>query len=117
MAAIQLAPTDTNISIAGDGTVSSPNGQIGKIGVVQPADPMLLTAEGSTLFSSASPTTPVASPAIEQGAVEESNVQPVLEVTRMIDGERTFQFLAQFVQAESDRQQGAIDKLLPTQSA
>lgn len=114
---IQLAPTDTQITIAGDGTVSSANGQIGKIGVVQPVDPMLLSAEGGTLFRSDSPTAPVASPAIEEGAVEESNVQPITEVTRMIDGQRTFEFMAQFVQAESDRQQNAIEKLLPQQSA
>lgn len=114
---IQLSPADTQIAIAGDGTVSSENGQIGKIGVVQPSDPALLSAQGGTLFRSLAPTAPVAAPGIEQGAVEESNVQPVLEVTRMIDGERTFEFMTQFVQAESDRQQGAIDKLLPQQSA
>jgi flagellar basal-body rod protein FlgF len=114
---IQVAPTDTQITIAGDGTVSSQNGQIGKIGVVQPGNPMLLTAEGNTLFASGSTTAPVAAPAIEQGAVEESNVQPVLEVTRMIDGERQFEFMTQLVQAESDRQQNAIEKLLPQQSA
>ena len=114
---IQLAPTDTRITIAGDGTVSSENGQIGKIGVVQPSDPVLLSAEGGTLFRSLAPTAPVASPALEQGAIEESNVQPVLEVTRMIDGERSFEFMTQFVQAESDRQQSAIQKLLPQGSA
>ena len=114
---IQLAPTDTRITIAGDGTVSSENGQIGKIGVVQPSDPVLLSAEGGTLFRSLAPTAPVTSPALEQGAIEESNVQPVLEVTRMIDGERSFEFMTQFVQAESDRQQNAIQKLLPQGSA
>ncbi|HVC59111.1 MAG TPA: flagellar basal-body rod protein FlgF [Acetobacteraceae bacterium] len=113
---IQLAPTDTRITIAGDGTVSSQNGQIGQIGVVQPTDPMMLRAEGGTLFHSGSTTAPVASPALEQGAIEESNVQPILEVTRMIDGQRQFEFLTQFVQAESDRQQNSIDKLLPPQS-
>ena len=114
---IQLAPTDTRITIAGDGTVSSENGQIGKIGVVQPSDSVLLSAEGGTLFRSLAPTAPVTSPALEQGAIEESNVQPVLEVTRMIDGERSFEFMTQFVQAESDRQQNAIQKLLPQGSA
>ena len=64
---IQLAPTDTRITIAGDGTVSSENGQIGKIGVVQPSDPVLLSAEGGTLFRSLAPTAPVTSPALEQG--------------------------------------------------
>jgi len=110
---IQLAPTDTQITIAGDGTVSSENGQLGKIGIVQPADPALLTAEGGTLFRSDSPTAPVASPGLEQGATEDSNVVPVLEVTRMIDNERNFEFTTQMLQAESDRHQNAIQKLLP----
>src|SRR6185312_9003311 len=103
----------TRVSIAGDGTVSSENGQLGKIGVVRPTDPMQLAAEGGTQFRAGGPTTPVASPGLAQGAVEDSNVQPVLEVTRMLDGARTFQFLAQFMQAESDRQTEAIDRLVP----
>lgn len=110
---IQLSPTDTSVSIAGDGTVSSPNGQLGKIGVVQPSDPMRLTAEGGTLLRADTPTAQATSPGMVQGAVEGSNVQPVLEVTRMMDGLRQFQFVSELVQAEDDRQQAAIDKLLP----
>lgn len=110
---IRLAPTDTDVTIAGDGTLSSVNGQLGKIGVVQPTDPMRLTAEGGTLFRADVPTTPVTAPGVVQGAVEGSNVQPVLEVTRMMDGLRQFQFVSALVQAEDDRQQSAIDKLLP----
>ncbi len=113
---IQLAATDTQISIAADGTVSSENGQLGKIGVVRPSDPMQLAAEGNTLFRCNSPTALVASPALVQGAIEESNVQPVMETTRMMDDLRQFQFMSQFIQAEADRQQSAIDKLLPTGS-
>jgi flagellar basal-body rod protein FlgF len=113
---IQLAATDTQISIAADGTVSSENGQLGKIGVVRPTDPMQLSAEGNTLFRANSPTALVASPALVQGAIEESNVQPVMETTRMMDDLRQFQFMSQFIQAEADRQQAAIDKLLPTGS-
>ncbi len=48
-----------------------------------------------------------------QGAIEQSNVQPVMEVTRMMNNLRQFQFVTQMVQAEGDRQQNAIDKLLP----
>ena len=80
------------------------------------SDPMKLRAEGATNFASDAPTAAVPSPAIVQGAIEESNVQPVLEVTRMMDNERQFQFVTQLVQAEGDRQQNAIDKLLPTGS-
>jgi flagellar basal-body rod protein FlgF len=113
---IQIASTDTRVSIAGDATVSTENGQIAKIGVVQPADPMKLRAEGATNFVSDSATTPVAAPGIVQGAVEGSNVQPVMEVTRMMNDLRQFQFVTQLVQAEGDRQQNTIDKLLPTGS-
>lgn len=110
---IQISPSDTQISIAGDGSISSENGPLGKIGVVQPSDPMKMQAEGDTHFISSSPTTAVASPGIVQGAVEQSNVQPVMEVTRMMNDVRQFQFVTQLVQAESDRQQSTIDKLLP----
>jgi flagellar basal-body rod protein FlgF len=111
---IQIATTDTQVTIAGDGSVSTENGQVGKVGIVQPADPMKLRAEGATNFVSDAPTSPVASPAIIQGGIEDSNVQPVLEVTRMMDTQRQFQFVTQLIQAEGDRQQSAIDKLLPT---
>jgi flagellar basal-body rod protein FlgF len=111
---IKLPPTDTSVTIAGDGTVSGQEGQLGKIGVVQPSDPMRMSAEGGALFRADVPTTPVTSPGVVQGAVEGSNVQPVLEVTRMMDGLRQFQFVSELVQAENDRQQSAIDKLLPS---
>jgi flagellar basal-body rod protein FlgF len=110
---IRLSPGDTAVTIAGDGTVSGQNGQLGKIGVVQPNDPMRVTAEGGTLFRADGPTAPVTAAGIVQGAVEGSNVQPVLEVTRMMDGLRQFQFVSELVQAENDRQQSAIDRLLP----
>jgi flagellar basal-body rod protein FlgF len=112
--AIQFSPTDTTITIAGDGTISGNTGQLGKIGVVRAVDQMQLAAEGGTQFRSGSATAAVAAPGIVQGAVEDSNVQPVLEMTRMMTELREFQFVSQYVQAEADRQQGLIDKLLPS---
>jgi flagellar basal-body rod protein FlgF len=109
---LKVAQADSRITIAGDGTVRSENGQIGKIGIVKPADPMRLQAEGGRLARADTPTAPVAAPKIVQGAVEESNVQPIVEMTRMMTGLREFQFVSQFVQGESDRQQSTIDKML-----
>jgi len=114
---IRVSPADTRLTVAGDGTLSSENGQLAKLGVVTPSDPMRITAEGGTLFRANTPTQPVTTPAVVQGAVEDSNVKPVLELTRMMDGLRQFQFVSQFVQAESDRQQQAIDRLLPAAGA
>jgi flagellar basal-body rod protein FlgF len=111
---LQLTPGDTRITITGDGVVSSENGQLGKIGVVTPADPMKLQAEGGTLMRADTPTTQVAQPAVVQGVLEGSNVPPVLEVTRMMNDVRDYQFATQLIQAEDDRIQSTIDKTLAT---
>ncbi len=112
---ITLSTNDTGISAAADGTVTSiENGVIGQIGLVRPGNPSLMTATGATLFTANGATTPVANPQLMQDVLEDSNVAPILEVTRMIEAERKFGFLAQFVQAESDRQQNAITKLTTT---
>ena len=111
---LQLAPGDTRITITGDGVVSSENGQLGKIGVVTPTDPMKLQAEGGTLFRADTPTTQAAQAGIVQGVLEGSNVPPVLEVTRMMNDVRDYQFTTQLIQAEDDRIQQTIDKTLAT---
>jgi flagellar basal-body rod protein FlgF len=108
---IQISTADADLTVAGDGTISSENGQIGKIGVVEAADAQKLQAEGGRLLNANTPTSQVAAPKLVQGAIEESNVQPTLELTRMMNDLREFQFVSQFIQAEADRQQGAIDKI------
>jgi flagellar basal-body rod protein FlgF len=113
---IQISTADGALSIAGDGTISSNNGQIGKIGVVTPADPQAMRAEGGWLFNANGPTTPLAAPQIIDGAVEDSNVQPIKEIAQMTDDLREFQFVTQFVQGEADLQQGAIDKITQKRS-
>ena len=108
---MRVAAADTILHVAGDGTLSSENGTLGKIGVVTPADPNRVQAQGDRLFSTETNTSAVARPRVLEGALEESNVQPVAETTRMMNELREFQFVTQFVQAESERQQTAIDKL------
>jgi flagellar basal-body rod protein FlgF len=108
---IQLSPADTQITVAGDGTLSSENGQIARIGVVQPDNPMQLHAVGGDKLSSDSATSPVEQPKLVQGSVEDSNVQPMLEMVRMMNDLREFQYVTQMVEAEDQRQQSAIDKL------
>src|SRR5439155_142825 len=98
------------LAITGDGTISSEAGRIGRIGVVQPADLQKLQAEGAHLFATDAPTAAVAAPRISQGTIEESNVQPSMELNRMMNELREFQFTSQFIQSEADRQQSAIDK-------
>jgi len=111
---IQIGPADTRIVVVSDGSVSSENGLLGQIGVVTPADPMKLQAEGGTLFRAETPTAAVAQPGMVQGAVESSNVSAVSEMTQMMQDERDFQFATQFIQSEDDRIQSTIEKTLGT---
>ncbi len=108
---IQAAPNDRNFSITGDGTLSGTSGRLGRIAVVKPADPQALRPEGNRLFAADKPTTPIDRPDIVQGAIEDSNVQPITEMTRMMTDLRSYQFITQLVQSEAERAQGTIDKL------
>jgi flagellar basal-body rod protein FlgF len=108
---VRLSPADTSITVTADGSISSQNGRLGQIGLVQPDDPNRMTAEGARTLRADGPTTPVAQPHLIQGAVEDSNVQPVMEMTRMMNDLRQFQFTSQLVQGEADRMQSAMDKI------
>ncbi len=46
-----------------------------------------------------------------QGMIEESNVQAVLELTRMMDINRAHESVAKLIQREDDRIKDMIDKL------
>jgi len=113
---IRIDPADKTITIASDGTISTESGIAGKIGIVTPQDANQLHAEGSKLFRADTKTTPLETPHLMQGAIESSNVQMMTEMTHMLDIQRNFQFLSQFVDSESTRQQDAISKIVQTQA-
>ncbi len=59
---------------------------------------------------------PVDKPRLVQGAIENSNIAPTLELTRMMRELREFEFTSKMVQTESDRMKAAIDKLTQKRS-
>jgi flagellar basal-body rod protein FlgF len=110
---IAFAPNDTRIEILGDGTIRSENGVIGRLRVVRFEDDQALRAEGDRLFDpDGQAPEDVPRPQVLQGAVEGSNVQSVVELTRMMAELREFQLATQFVERETERQQAVIDRLL-----
>jgi flagellar basal-body rod protein FlgF len=113
---LRVSAADTGLTVTADGVISSENGRLGRIGIVEPSDPMRMTAEGSTTLRADVATDPVARPRVVQGMLEDSNVQPIREMTRMMSGLRSFQFAAQFVEQEGQRVQSAIDKITARRS-
>ena len=113
---LAFAPNDSRIEIQGDGTIRSENGVIGRLRVVRFDDPQRLRAEGDRLFASDDAAQPVERPNLVQGAVEGSNVRPVLELTQLTAELREFQFAAQFAEREGERLQTAVDRILRRRS-
>jgi flagellar basal-body rod protein FlgF len=113
---MKVGLADTKLSVGGDGSLSSENGPLGRIGISIPTDPYKLVGEGNQLLRADTPLTPAPAPKIVQGALEDSDVQPVTELVKMMAAQRDFQFVTQYVEAEGQRQQGAIDKIAAPQS-
>lgn len=117
---IVLQPTDHNIAIAADGRVSVSEGgetktesQRGKIRLVSFAKRDLLEKDEANSFRA--PDGVVAQPATDaklvQGAIERSNVNGVLEMTRMIEITRTYTQIANLLQQHGDLKRTAIERL------
>ncbi len=111
---VTIGAGDTRIEVQGDGTLRSENGPIARLRVVRFDDPQRLRAEGDRLFAAgeAGPPRPVERPGLVQGAVEGSNVRPVIELTRLMAELREFQFAAQFVEREGERLSTAVERIL-----
>lgn len=109
---ITIPPQSGPMSIAADGTISTSQGIIGQVGVVAVTDPQTLTAEGNNLFQPSTAPIPSASPKIVQGALEGSNVQPIVEITKMMQASQNFRMIAQFISAEQARSQSVDTKIL-----
>ena len=116
---IVFEPTDTNIAIAADGTVSATNGagQVGdrgKLRLVTFANPTQLTAMGDSLWSApngvAAQPAPVTTRAV-QGTLEKSNVHAVREMNRMLEVTRTYTTISNMQSRTDELRRKAIEKL------
>lgn len=101
-------PPGGDIAIGQDGTMSSGGQPFGQLGVVRPLDPLGMTREGSTLFRADAGTEPVETPRVMQGFVEASNVDPILQVARMIEVQRAYELGQSFMEREDERVRAAL---------
>jgi flagellar basal-body rod protein FlgF/flagellar basal-body rod protein FlgG len=73
-----------------------------------------LQKDGSSLFAAPNGVTPQPAPAsvrVVQGAIEQSNVRGVIEMSRMIELTRTYAQIASMLQQAGDLRHSSIDKL------
>ena len=98
---IILPEEATTVSIAPDGTVSVDGELLDQVGVV--ATEGQLVRDSNTYFSAPDGFAPVEEPSVVQGALEQSNVSPVLEVARMIEVQRAYEAGQTLLEREDER--------------
>ncbi|WP_309667122.1 flagellar hook-basal body complex protein [Tabrizicola sp.] len=109
-APIFIPPDAKGVALASDGTLSSAGQPLAQVGLWQPSDPLTLRHQGGTLFA-ADALEPVEGSQILQGMLEESNVEPVSEIARMITVQRAYELGQKFLDAEDQRVRGVIQAL------
>ena len=109
---IAFTPQDTKIDIADDGTVSTKErGIVAKLGVVTFDDLSKLEKVGESLFSSPVPASPAANYTVLQAMIEDSNVQPIIEMTNLMNIARRYQSVDQVLDQQQELESKAINRL------
>jgi len=116
---IVFQPTDHDITISADGTITVVEGASrtdsirGKLRLVNFANPQSLVKEANNLFSAGSGCAAQADTksTVQQGFVEKSNTNSVVEMSRMIEVNRSYANIANMLQQQHDLHKSAIEKL------
>jgi len=104
---IQIPQEANLINIGRDGVLSTDGVELGKIGIVT-ANPRDLSRQGNNLWQADNGYVPVEDPQIVQGFLEDSNVQPVAEIARMIEVQRYYDAGQKLLDIENDRIKSVI---------
>lgn len=110
-APVFVPPGATSIVLAADGTLSVDGRPVAQIALVTPAEPERLVRQGGARFAYDGALEPVAEPAILQGYLEDSNVDPVAEIARMIEVQHAYQLGQRFLETEDERTRNVIRTL------
>lgn len=113
LAPIVLPPGSDMPTISKDGTLSVNGAKLQRLGVFRFENPSEMQKAGDGLYTTDEQKIPVpaAKVSIVQASVEASNVQPVMEITRMIDVMRKYQTANELIDTGDDMTRKAIDQL------
>jgi flagellar basal-body rod protein FlgF len=119
---ISIPETASQINISQDGFVTArvDNGaalaQIGKIVLNKFDNEQAMQPMGEGLYTTTQTPTPATDSAIKQGSIEQSNVEPVTEITDMIRIMRSYEQVSNMISNENQRQTDSVSRLSKTSS-
>lgn len=109
---IEISPNETNPRITPDGTVATDQGTRGRLRMVRFNNPGQLRNEGANLFSTAENPQPAGPQArVEPGALERSNVKPVVEMSRLVEVQRAYSSITGVLGRADELRRDAIRRL------
>ena len=101
-----------SITVSPDGTLSADGAPIGQIGLVRPIDAQEMQRESSVLFRSDAGFEPAETARVMQGFVENSNVETITQLARMVEVQRAYEMGQSFLDAEDERVRRAMDAMV-----
>ncbi|MBI1217216.1 MAG: flagellar hook-basal body complex protein [Rhodobacteraceae bacterium] len=109
---VTVPPGAQSVAIGADGTLSADGAPVAQVGLYEPVDANDLSHRSGTGFSARNGIRPATDPGrIRQGYLEDSNVNPITEVARMVDVQRAYEMGQSFLDNEDQRIRGAIQTL------
>lgn len=101
----------SHVAVSPDGTLSANGISFGRVGVFAPPEGAQILHQGGTSFSLSEAPEPLENPNIRQGFLEESNVDTVFEISRMIEVQRAYELGQSFLDREDQRIRAAINTM------
>ncbi|WP_444453478.1 flagellar hook-basal body complex protein [Rhodobacter capsulatus] len=99
------------IAIAEDGTLSARGQPLAQLGLYDPQTSTSLSLQAGTRFAVPEGTVPAENARVMQGFVEQSNVDPVSEIARMVEVQRAYELGQNFLDREDERIRNVISTL------
>lgn len=110
-APIAVPPGTTQVTVARDGTMSADGQSVAQVGIFLPVDPNELIEVAGTRFKTTQTPQVTESGAVFQGFLEGSNVNSVMEITRMIAVQRAYEMGQSFLESEDSRIKSVVQTI------
>lgn len=108
---IAFGTEETGIVIGKDGTIATSQGVKGRLQLVAFGSPQTMKKQGDSLYSTEETPQPATSAHLVQGSYENSNIQPMQELSAMIETVRAYESVSRMLAATDETRGQAIQQL------